>query len=102
LADVILRDGTRTVCIVARGDAYGEGLMAGVAKELAAAGLSPSSIKTFKYDLDTGGMVKDQNQVNVFARQITDQQPDGVVVIGFDESADVIKALVKDGIKFRH
>jgi ABC-type branched-subunit amino acid transport system substrate-binding protein len=102
LADVILRDGTRTVCIVARGDAYGEGLMAGVAKELAAAGLSPASIKTFKYDLDTGGMVKDQNQVNEFARQITDQQPDGVVVIGFDESADVIKALVKDGFKFRH
>jgi ABC-type branched-subunit amino acid transport system substrate-binding protein len=102
LADVVLRDGARTVCIVARGDAYGEGLMAGVAKELTAAGLSAGSIRTFRYDLGTGGMVKDPNQVNEFARQIGEQQPDGVVVIGFEESADVIKALAKAGFKFRH
>lgn len=102
LADVILRDGTRTVCIVARGDAYGEGLMAGVAKELIAAGLAQSNIRTFKYDLGTGGMVKDQGQISDFARQISEQQPDGVVVIGFEESAEVIKALAKLGLQFRH
>jgi branched-chain amino acid transport system substrate-binding protein len=101
LADVVLRDGARSVSIVARGDAYGEGLMAGVAKELTAAGLSASSIHTYKYDLATGGMLKDQSQVNEFARQISEQQPDGVVVIGFEESAEVIKALAKLGLQFR-
>ena len=99
---MVLRDGAKRVCIVARGDAYGEGLMAGVAKELTLAGLSSTGIHTYRYDLGTGGMVKDQGQVNDFARQIADQQPDGVVVIGFEESAEVIKALAKTGFLFRH
>lgn len=101
LADVMLRDGVHKLCIVARNDAYGEGLMAGVQKELAAAGLSPSQIKTFRYDVGENGMVAKPDQVNDIIQQVNAFQPEGVLVIGFEESAEVIKGISKAGLKFR-
>lgn len=102
IADVMLRDGDRTVCIIARGDADGEGLMLGVTKELVAAGVGQSNIRTFEYGLAAGGTIKDPNQVEAFAHQISDRQPDGLLIIGFAESADVIKSLVNAGMVLKH
>ena len=101
LADVMLRDGLRRISIVARGDAYGEGLMNGVKKELAAAGMSESDIATFRYDVGENGLIGKPAQVRDIISQITSAQPDGVLVIGFEESAEVIKGMWKSGLKFR-
>ncbi len=101
LADVILRDGLRKICIVARGDAYGEGLMDGVSKELAAAGVAQGDIRTFRYDVGENGMIGTPDQIRDIIAQIDRVQPDGVLVIGFEESADVIKGMSKSGLKFR-
>lgn len=101
LADVMLRDGLRKICIVARADAYGEGLMAGVQEELVATGVNTSSIRTFRYEVGENGMVSNHDEVNNIVQQIKDFQPDGVVVIGFEESAEVIKGLSQAGLTFR-
>ncbi|WP_117208036.1 ABC transporter substrate-binding protein [Allorhizocola rhizosphaerae] len=101
LADVMLRDGLRRICIVARGDAYGEGLMKDVQKELVAAGVSEGDIRTFKYEVGENGMLATPGQVEGVIGQIADWRPDGVLVIGFEESAEVIKGMAKTGLKFR-
>jgi ABC-type branched-subunit amino acid transport system substrate-binding protein len=99
LADVMLRDGITKICIVARKDAYGEGLMTGVQKELAAAGVT--AVQTFTYDVGENGMVAKHEEVDGVVQQITAAQPQGVLVIGFEESAEVILGLAKAGVKFR-
>jgi len=101
LADVILRDGLGRISIVARGDAYGEGLMTDVKKELTAAGVAESTIATFRYDVGENGLIAKPAQVQDIIAQITSAQPDGVLVIGFEESAEVIKGMSKSGLKFR-
>jgi ABC-type branched-subunit amino acid transport system substrate-binding protein len=101
LADVMMRDGLRRICVIARGDAYGEGLMSGVVRELNSAGVAAGDIKSFTYDLGENGLIGQPAQIGEIIAQITAQQPDGVLVIGFEESADVIKSMVKSGMKFR-
>lgn len=101
LADVMMRDGLRKIVIVARKDAYGDGLMNGVKKELAAAGVSPSSIRTFQYEVGEDGMASKAGEIGDIVGQVTAFQPDGVLVIGFEESAEVIKGLAQAGMKFR-
>lgn len=101
LADVMLRDGLRRVSIVARGDAYGDGLMAGVKKELAAAGMAEGDITTYRYDVGENGLIAKPDQVRDLISRISSAQPDGVLVIGFEESAEVIKGMSKSGLKFR-
>ncbi|WP_040390299.1 ABC transporter substrate-binding protein [Catelliglobosispora koreensis] len=100
LADVMLRDGITKICIVARKDAYGEGLMSGVQKELAGMGLT-ASVQTFTYDVGENGMIGNENQVRDVINQIVAAKPEGVLVIGFEESAAVIKGLNKAGVQFR-
>jgi ABC-type branched-subunit amino acid transport system substrate-binding protein len=101
LADIVSRDGARRVCIIARKDNYGEGLMRDVKKELVLTGLAESSICTFAYDLGDGGMAKDVAQFESIARDILGVQPDGVIVLGFEESSEAIKALATAGMTFR-
>jgi ABC-type branched-subunit amino acid transport system substrate-binding protein len=97
----MLRDGLSRVSIVARGDAYGEGLMGGVKKELAAAGMPETEITTYRYDVGENGLIAKPDQVRDIISRITSAQPDGVLVIGFEESAEVIKGMFKSGLKFR-
>lgn len=100
LADVILRDGPQHIAIVARKDSYGEGLQGNVRAELEKAGIDASKIKLLTYNppedpaaaLDFGDG----------AKQIKDFKADAVLVIGFGESANVIKALVAAGVELRH
>jgi len=100
LADVIMRDGSQHIVIVARKDSYGEGLQGNVRAELEKAGINGSNLKMLTYDppadpaaaLDFGDG----------AKQIKDFKADAVLVIGFGESANVIKALVAAGVELRH
>ncbi|GAA4714361.1 ABC transporter substrate-binding protein [Phytohabitans rumicis] len=100
LADVIMRDGPQQVAIVARKDAYGEGLQGNVRTELEKAGISADNLKLLTYDPPADAATKlDFSQG---AKQIKEFAPDAVLVIGFGESANVIKALDAAGVELRH
>jgi ABC-type branched-subunit amino acid transport system substrate-binding protein len=97
LADVIMRYGAQRVALIARDDTYGIGLRDKVAQELKTAGIGPDHLKILKYD------VRDQYKIDQFnpqAKEIIGFKPDSVLVIGFEESANVIKALAGLGVKF--
>jgi ABC-type branched-subunit amino acid transport system substrate-binding protein len=97
LTDVIMRYGVQKIVIVARNDSYGLGLRDKVAEQLEAAGVKPENIKALDYE------VRDQYKVEDFdpqARDVIGFQPDSVLVIGFSESGNLIKALSARGMKF--
>lgn len=98
LADVILRDGVQKVAIVARDDSYGTGLQDSVKTELDGGGLTGDEVKTFLYPSDE----KAKPDFAALAKEIKSFQADGVLIIGFAESADLIKALDAAGISLRH
>jgi ABC-type branched-subunit amino acid transport system substrate-binding protein len=90
LTDIIMRDGSRRVAIIAREDAYGRGLMDAVQKNLIAAGLAADAVTTTAYDPekpDFSGLGAAMKTFN----------PDGVLIIGFDETAKAIDSLLKAG-----
>lgn len=97
LADVIVRDGPQKVAIVARKDSYGEGLQAIVSAELEKAGLGPDQILLLGYDppVSADGSM----DFTAGAEQIKRFGADAVVLIGYLESAEVIKALVRIGVQ---
>jgi ABC-type branched-subunit amino acid transport system substrate-binding protein len=99
LADVIMRDGPQHIAIVARKDSYGEGLQGNVRAELEKAGVSADNLKLLTYDppADAGATL----DFSAGAKQIKDFKADAVLVIGFGESANVIKALVAAGVELR-
>jgi ABC-type branched-subunit amino acid transport system substrate-binding protein len=100
LADVIMRDGPQHIAIVARKDSYGEGLQGNVRAELEKAGVSADKLKLLTYDPPADAAATlDFSQG---AQQIKDFKADAVLVIGFGESANVIKALVAAGVELRH
>lgn len=98
LVDVIMRYGARRIAIVARKDSYGLGLRDKVVEQLKAAGIKDVNIKALDYE------VRDDYRINDFesqARTTVDFRADSVLVIGFAESANMIKALSASGMKFR-
>lgn len=100
LADVILRDGVQKIAVAARADSYGEGLQKNVNDDLQRAGLGSAEIKLLTYQPQDGNGPKPD--MAALASQIKKFGPDGVLVIGFGESADLIKALTAAGIQIRH
>lgn len=100
LADVIMRDGPQRIAIVARKDSYGEGLQGNVRAELEKAGITAENLKLLTYQppADAGASLDFQGG----AQEIKDFGAEAVVVIGYGESADVIKALVAAGVQIRH
>jgi ABC-type branched-subunit amino acid transport system substrate-binding protein len=97
LTDVIMRYGVQKIVIVARNDSYGLGLRDKVAEQLKAAGVKAESIKALDYE------VRDEYKVEDFDAQARDAigfEPDSVLVIGFSESGNMIKALSARGMKF--
>jgi len=94
LTDIIMRDGVRRIYIVAREDAYGKGLMDSVRTDLINAGLSETDIKAVPYKPDAPNFASLGTDVRAFA-------PDGVLVIGFEETADAIGSIMKAGLKSR-
>jgi ABC-type branched-subunit amino acid transport system substrate-binding protein len=100
LADVILRDGPHKIAIVARTDSYGTGLQGNVKSELERAGFPSDMIETLVYEPPTPAAP--DIDFTAGANQIKNAGPDGVLVIGFGESAQVIKAMVKAGVQIHH
>jgi ABC-type branched-subunit amino acid transport system substrate-binding protein len=101
LADMIMRDGVRKVTLIGKNDTYGTGLVEGVQKELLAAGMSAASIQTQKFDIE-GDKVKDPNQLAQIAGEVVAHMPDGVLIVGTSESAEMIKALAAGHLQIRH
>ncbi|MEV1331848.1 ABC transporter substrate-binding protein [Micromonospora costi] len=101
LADVILRDGSQRIAIVARKDSYGEGLQAVVKAELEKAGITTDRLKLLTYEPPAAPSDPPVN-FSDGATQIKDFGADAVLVIGFAESAQVIRALAEAGVQIRH
>jgi ABC-type branched-subunit amino acid transport system substrate-binding protein len=95
LADVIMRGGARRVYIIARADAYGMGLRDGVTETLAKAGIKKLDIGSMTYQDKQTDFTELIGAVKTFG-------PDSVLVIGYEESANVIEALHRGGIEFTH
>ena len=100
IADMIMRDGARKVSLIGKKDAYGEGLLDGVKKELTAAGMTETNIQSLTFEID-GTKVKDVNAVAATAQQAVGFNPDGVLIVGTAESAEVVKALTKANLEIR-
>ncbi|MEV4539193.1 ABC transporter substrate-binding protein [Asanoa sp. NPDC049518] len=100
LADVILRDGPHKIAIVARADSYGSGLRDNVISELTKAGFPAGNVETLDYEPPTPGAPDIDFAAG--AGQIKSTSPDGVLLIGFGESAQIIKALAKAGVQIYH
>ncbi|WP_018217944.1 ABC transporter substrate-binding protein [Salinispora vitiensis] len=97
LADVILRDGPQQVTIVARRDAYGEGLQEIVRSELERAGIDPGRLKLNTYQPPEGAEAATVDFTSVVS-EIKETGSDAVVIIGFNESAGLIRALADAGV----
>ncbi|TNH26381.1 amino acid ABC transporter substrate-binding protein [Micromonospora orduensis] len=101
LADVILRDGSQKIAIVARKDSYGEGLQATVRDELAKAGIADDRLKLMTYEPPADAKAPPVDFTSG-AKEIKDFGADAVLLIGFGESAQVIRALADNGVPIRH
>jgi len=101
IADMIMRDGVRKVTLIGSKNAYGEGLIDGVKKELTTAGMTEGNIQSLYFEVD-GTKVKDAGEVTSKAQQAVGFNPDGVLIVGTIESADVVKALVDAKLEIRH
>lgn len=86
LADVVMRDGPHRVTVVAREDAYGLGLQKNVKADLVAAGMSDASVDLVSYPADAADFAG-------VAARVRSDAPDGVLILGYDETALIVKAL---------
>jgi ABC-type branched-subunit amino acid transport system substrate-binding protein len=93
LADVIMRGGARKVFIVARADSYGNGLLDGVTADLVTAGVKRADIESKTYPAD-----QKTYDYTAIAKAVLAFHPDAVLVAGFEESAQVIQAMEKEGL----
>ena len=100
LADVIMRYGAQKIVIVARDDSYGNGLAGKITELLKNAGVKESNLKVLKYEVRKE--VKDYtvDQFSGLATDTANFKPDSVLVIGYEESGNMIKALSAHGVKF--
>lgn len=89
LAHVIVDDGVHRVGIAASKDAYGDS----VAKELTSALTSAGVTVVVTRSYDPAAATFDAD-----ARAIASADPEGVVVIGFEESTKVLEALIDSGV----
>ncbi|WP_222193608.1 ABC transporter substrate-binding protein [Modestobacter italicus] len=91
LADLIGADGNNTVGILALNDPYGTGLAENTKNNLISDGLPEDSIQTIIYDPTAANFDSE-------VQQMTDFNPDAIVVIGFEESSRIIQALNTNGV----
>lgn len=102
LADMLLRDGVEDAVIVARDDSYGTGLQANTADALMRFGVSADSVTRMTYpppaaDEDDDGPPQIP-RLDRLVSSILQEEPDGLVVIGFDEASQLIQRLVDEGV----
>ncbi|WP_030491409.1 ABC transporter substrate-binding protein [Micromonospora chokoriensis] len=101
LADVILRDGSQKIVIVARKDSYGEGLQATVRDELEKAGIPGERLKLMTYEPPADAKAPPVDFTGG-AKEIKEFGADAVLIIGFSESAQVIRGMADSGVQFRN
>ena len=89
LGSLILQDGYTKVAIMSLQDSYGDGLNANVAKAATEGG--GEVVANVVYDPKATDFASDVAKVKAAG-------PEAIVLIGFDESAQVIQELVKQGI----
>lgn len=85
LAGAIADDGVQHVALVAARDPYGDAFSTALTKALARAGIQVAT--TRRYDPKASSFDAD-------AAAVAAAEPDGVVVIGFEESASVLSSLI--------
>jgi hypothetical protein len=102
LADIIVRDGTSKLSIIYRDDAYGVGLAESTKENLVAAGLRADDIILMPYSAENAEAVLAGEtgalDFTPFGQQVREADPDGVLIIAFDETALIVDALIKAGI----
>ncbi|MFF8841934.1 ABC transporter substrate-binding protein [Streptomyces sp. NPDC015127] len=89
LADVIQADGHDRVALVARADDYGRGLLESTRDALEEGGTEVVVAETY----DTRATNYDQ-----LVQQVRNANPDGVVVISFEEGAQILQGLIEAGV----
>jgi ABC-type branched-subunit amino acid transport system substrate-binding protein len=100
IADVIMRGGAQKVFLVARDDTYGQGLEKDLTAALTSNGIPKTSIKAAEYSTADGA-----NNAAAFASMATavrEFQADSVVLLGYDETAGMVSALLADKVTFRN
>ncbi len=91
LAQVMGQDGVQRLSILALNDPYGTGLAENIAGDLEQAGIPADQIQTIIYDPNAQSFNSEIDQVKQF-------NPDGIAVIGFDESKRIITRMQEVGI----
>jgi ABC-type branched-subunit amino acid transport system substrate-binding protein len=94
LSDIIMRDGSRRLYIVARNDAYGQGLSEGVRSALISGGVAADDIRASTYDPERPDFAALGPDVKSF-------NPDGVLLIGYEETGAAIAAVIAAGLRSR-
>jgi branched-chain amino acid transport system substrate-binding protein len=83
LAQLIVGDGAQRVAILARNDPYGSGLANNTEQNLLDAGIPQDQILKISYDPNATSYNTEIDDIRQF-------NPDGIAVIGFDESKKII------------
>jgi ABC-type branched-subunit amino acid transport system substrate-binding protein len=101
LNDIIMRDGRSKIAILARDDSYGKGLAHDVSANLIASGVKKEDVKVTMYKAkDSYDAKADTDGIfTPIAKDVKAFGADGVLIVGFDESAFAIKALATAGYK---
>ncbi len=89
VGSMVLQDGYTKVAIMSLQDAYGDGLNANVTKAVTEGG--GEIVANVVYDPTAADFAADVAQVKAAG-------PEAIVLIGFDESAQIIQEMVKQGI----
>jgi branched-chain amino acid transport system substrate-binding protein len=89
LADVVRADGHDRVALVARADDYGRGLLEATRDALEEGGTEVAVAETY----DPKATNYDQ-----LVQQVRNADPDGVVVISFEEGAQILQGLIEAGV----
>ncbi len=88
LAGLIAGDGAQRVTILARNDPYGTGLADNTEQNLLTAGIPQDQIQKIIYDPNAASF-------NAEVDQIVQFDPDGIAVIGFDESKRILTRMTE-------
>jgi ABC-type branched-subunit amino acid transport system substrate-binding protein len=95
LADVVMRGGARRVYVIAHNDAYGTGLRDGLTDSLVKSGIKKADIGSMTWRDGQKDFTEIVQSVKAF-------KPDSVVIIGYEDSAQVIMALTSGGVSLAH
>lgn len=89
LADTIVGDGHANVAVVARADEYGQSLADVTAEALEESGATVALSTTY---------APDTTDFNATVQQLAGANPDAVVVIAFEEGAQLIRTMIERGL----